>query len=273
MKNPIVSVIITTRNSSSVLEALLESVGEQTYKSKEIIIVDNNSSDLTREIAKKYTSKVFNKGPERSAQRNFGASKSQGEYLLFLDSDMVLTGGIVEECVKKTITENVGGIIIPEKSFGKGFWAKVKALERKINEGENYFEAARFFPKKIFKDLGGYDENLTGPEDWDFPQRVAGKHKIARVKNYILHNEGSPSLQSFARRKYYYGLSVHNYLKKQNISIFSPRTIYFLRSSFYKKWKESFKSPLVAVGMFIMLIVESVAGGLGYLVGRFKNES
>jgi len=208
MKYPVVSAIITTKNSSATLGALLESIKRQTFSKSEVVVVDNNSFDQTGQIAKKYTSKVYSKGPERSAQRNFGASKSQGEYLLFLDSDMVLTENVLDECVKRMVEEKVGGIIIPEKSFGNGFWAKVKALERKINEGGDYFEAARFFPKKIFRDMGGYDENLTGPEDWDFPQRVARKYKIVRTHSYILHNEGEPSLKSFAKRKYYYAFSL-----------------------------------------------------------------
>ncbi|HBL51792.1 MAG: Glycosyl transferase family 2 [Microgenomates group bacterium GW2011_GWA2_39_19] len=273
MKYPVVSAIITTKNSSATLGALLESIKRQTFSKSEVVVVDNNSFDQTGQIAKKYTSKVYSKGPERSAQRNFGASKSQGEYLLFLDSDMVLTENVLDECVKRMVEEKVGGIIIPEKSFGNGFWAKVKALERKINEGEDYFEAARFFPKKIFRDMGGYDENLTGPEDWDFPQRVARKYKIVRTHSYILHNEGEPSLKSFAKRKYYYGLSVHKYLKKQNLPAISPRTVYFLRRSFYKRWKELLVNPLLSAGMLLMLFVESAAGGLGYLVGRFNNES
>src|SRR3989338_5625100 len=102
----------------------------------------------------------------------------------------------------------------PERSFGDGFWAKAKILEREIHQGENYFEAARFFPQKLFWEFGGYDETLTGPEDWDLPQRLAKKHRVGRIKSFILHNEGCPTLFKLAKRKYYYGLSAHQYLKK-----------------------------------------------------------
>lgn len=271
MEKTLVSVIITTRNSSKTIPALLESTIKQSFKQYEIIVVDNKSSDDTQKLAKNYTSKIFNKGPERSVQRNFGASKSVGKYLMFLDADMVLTSNVIADCVKKMEEGNFGGIIIPEKSFGEGFWAKAKALERRINEGESYFEAARFFPKKIFTDLGGYDKNLTGPEDWDFPQRVSNKYNITRIKSYILHNEGKPSLLSFAKRKYYYGLSVHRYLSKQQLPVLNPRTVYFLRGSFYRKWKEIFKNPVVSLGMMVMLFVETAAGGFGYFKGKVEN--
>lgn len=272
MSKPLVSVIITTKNSSLTLIALLESIKAQSYKSIEVILVDNNSSDDTVSIAKKYTQRVFQKGPERSAQRNYGAKMSKGEYLLFLDSDMELSKSVVKDCVEpyKGDDKKIGGIIIPERSFGLGLWSKAKILEREINRGEEYFEAARFFPKKIFFSVGGYDEKLTGPEDWDFPQRVVKEYKISAIKSFILHNEGKLSLKTLAKKKYYYGLSVHQYLEKQNIPVLSPKTIYFFRKGFYKNWRMLIDNPLVTVAMIIMLTIELYFGGLGYLRGRFR---
>lgn len=272
MKNPLVSIIITTKNSARTLEALMKSLYSQTYKPLEIILVDNNSSDKTPEIAKKYTRLVFQKGPERSAQRNFGIAKAKGEFCLVLDSDMVLEKDVVKECVG-LLTKNpsLGAIIIPERSFGQGFWSSVKTFERSINEGENYFEAARFFPKTIITKLGGYDEQITGPEDWDLPQRVAKLYPIGRIKTYINHDEGNHTLMGLARKKYYYGLSVHSYLKKQGLSPVSARTIYLLRPAFYRNWKRLLQHPELTLGLVIMLTAETVAGGWGYLKGRMKS--
>lgn len=269
----LVSVIITTRNSARTLDKLLQSLVKQTYKNIEIILVDNNSSDDTVEIAKKYTKLVCNFGPERSAQRNFAAHKAKGEYLFILDSDMVLTKTVVQECIDKiTGNETLGGVIVPEKSFGEGFWSKAKVFEREINEGENYFEAARFFPKKIYWQFNGYDEGLTGPEDWDLSRRIATEYSFERIKSYILHNEGRHSLWGLVKKKYYYGLSAHKYLRKQHTSAISAQTIYFLRPAFYKKWQMLLSRPLITIGMITMLIFEMIAGGVGYLIGRLNNE-
>jgi len=49
--NPLVSVIITTRNSERTIDKCLSSIKQQTYKNIEIIVVDNNSADKTKEIA------------------------------------------------------------------------------------------------------------------------------------------------------------------------------------------------------------------------------
>jgi len=58
---PLVSIIIPTYNSARTLEQCLISIVAQDYKDIEIIVVDNNSTDTTKEIAQKYTQNVFNK--------------------------------------------------------------------------------------------------------------------------------------------------------------------------------------------------------------------
>lgn len=271
---PIVSAIITTYNSAGTLERLLISLKQQTYKNLEIVVVDNNSKDETVQIAKKYTKLVFNKGPERSDQRNFGVEKSHGSYLLILDSDMEMTPKVVGECVElfESKDPSLGGIIIPEQSVGNGFWTQAKIFEREINRGYDYFEAARFYPKTIFNKYKGYDTELIGPEDWDLPRRVAKDYRIVRISSLILHHEGNLSLKKLYQKKYYYGLSVHKFLKKQQLSPISPSTIYFLRPAFYHNWFRLITHPITTLAMIVMLTVETAGGGLGYLVGRYKND-
>src|ERR1022692_5165255 len=94
----LVSVIVPTKNSAVTLEACLKSIKEQIYYPIELIVVDNHSSDATREIARQFTDKVFVKGPERSAQRNYGAASASGRYLLMVDSDMELDRKVVKAC-------------------------------------------------------------------------------------------------------------------------------------------------------------------------------
>ncbi len=271
-RKSLVSIVITTKNSAATIKRLLISISKQTYSQKEIIVVDNNSEDSTKQFAYLFTDKVYDRGPERSAQRNFGATKAKGNFFLFLDSDMVLTENVLKECVEKANESkgNLGGIVIPEKSYGQGIWAKAKALERKINLGEPYFESARFIPRNIFLKFGGFDEEITGPEDWDLPQRIAKKYQILRIKSLILHNEGKLKLSTLYKKKFYYGLSAHRYLKKHNIPIIGRTTIYFLRPAFYRNWQLLFRSPSLTLAMIIMLSVELFGGGLGYITGRLK---
>lgn len=270
-----VSIIITSKTEGDVIKALLLSATNQTYKNIEVILVDNNSTDNTLKIAKEFKKvKIYNFGPERSAQRNYGAKKSKGKYLLFLDADMKLTQRVVEECVEKINSgKKIGGIAIPEESVAHSFWEKVKSFERSFyNEnGDPITDAARFFPKEIFEKAGGYDETITGPEDWDLPETIREMgYKTDRINEKIYHKERATSLRSLFKKKFYYGLHAHKYLQKHNISLVSPKTVYFLRPLFYKSWRRLVSHPMLALGMIIMLFTQTLGGGLGYIVGRLK---
>ena len=165
-------------------------------------------------------------------------------------------------------------LIIPEESIAHNFWEKVKAFERSFYnlEGDQTTDAARFFRREVFEEVGGYDENITGPEDWDLSESIKKRgYKIGCVKSKILHYERIPNLFSLVEKKYYYALKSYKYLGKQNIPIFSSKTVYFLRPVFYKNWKKLISNPIFAIAMFIMFFLENIAGGAGYLIGRIKN--
>lgn len=272
-KNPLVSVIIPTKNSAEYIDKCLASIKIQSYKKIEIIVVDNNSADKTKEFAKKYIKFIYNKGPERSAQRNFGAKKAKGDFLLFIDSDMELTKDVIKSCVEKFLnskTENIGGIIIPEKSVGTNFWAKCKALERSFYLGIDWIEAPRFFSTKIFNEFKGYDEKQTGTEDYDLPQRIKGKYgsySIIRIENIIFHNEGKLSLLYTLKKKYYYVKTANTYRNnKSNKEFYRKQSSIIERYKlFFRRPRKLFKNPYLGLGMLFMKTSEFAAGGLGYL--------
>lgn len=274
----VVSVIITSRNEEVVITNLLKSLKRQTLKNFEILLIDNNSYDRTVEIAKRMGAKVFDFGPERSAQRNFGAKKAKGKYFLFVDADMELSENVLKQCVAVAQSDEViGAVAIPEKSKAIHFWEKVKAFERSFynEKGDPTTDAARFFKKEAFLKAKGYDETITGPEDWDLPETIRESgYKIDRVTTYIYHRERIPSPFVLAKKKFYYALSSYRYLKKHNIPMIGPKTIYFLRPIFYANgsWKKLLKHPVLAASMFLMLSAELVGGGLGYMVGRIKRK-
>lgn len=162
---PLVSIVITTKNESRNIVACLESVRRQTFRDHEIIVVDNASTDDTKDLARRYTDKVFDHGPERSAQRNFGAAQAAGTYILYLDADMILEPGVVAECAGICQANvRIAGIYIPEQIVGEGFWIKVRAFERGFYDG-TVIDAVRFVPKQVFEVVGGFDTSMCGPED------------------------------------------------------------------------------------------------------------
>ncbi len=89
--NILFSVIIPTHNRAGIIGRAIESVLEQTYQNWELIIVDDGSTDNTREIVESYNDDriryFWKKNEERSIARNFGIDKAEGTYISFLDDD------------------------------------------------------------------------------------------------------------------------------------------------------------------------------------------
>lgn len=259
MNNPLVSVIIPTKNSSRTLDACLRSVKDQSYKNIELIVVDNDSTDGTKEIAKKYTEKVFNFGPERSAQRNFGAQKAEGEYLFINDSDIYFNIDSVKECVELSDREICDAIILPEKSIGDGFWVKVKDFERSFYTGNDLMEGLRFFKKDIYLLLGGYDENLYAGEDWDLTIRFKESgYKISRSNIYIEHDEGNIDLLGSSRKKKYYAVNFFGIYAKKHPKEFKKQMSFFYRFPLRKIIKKGIRHPILFICMTLMKGLELV---------------
>jgi glycosyltransferase involved in cell wall biosynthesis len=260
-----ISVVISTRNASKTLSACLESLKEQSRMPDEIIMVDRDSSDKTVAIARKYTDKIYNYGPERSAQRNFGAKKAVGDYLLFVDADMELTPNVISEGERLVIEDkSIKAVAIPEESFGEGFWASVKAFERSFYLGEEKIEAPRLIDSKSFEVVGGYDENLVAGEDWDLRNRLEAKGiRIGRIKRLIRHNEGRLSLLGSAFKKYYYGRHIKRYLAKGQYSF---TQVFPLRAAFFRNPSKLIRNPDKTIGLLILKGVEYAAAAFG-LVG------
>lgn len=257
-----VSVIITTKNSAQTLGKLLQSIIKQTYSNLEIILVDNHSDDETIEIAKKYTKKVFTKGPERSAQRNFGTHKARGEYLLFLDADMELNRNVIKECIELSNAFKV--IVIPEKTVGKGLLQDIRRFEREMYEGNLSVELARFYAKKVFEKSGGFDKKLTGPEDYDLFYRITKKYPAGRIKSYILHHEEGLTLSKLLQKKFYYARQGAYYGEKHPELIKTQGNLLF-RKAYLKHWQKFIKNPVIGMSFLFTRILETIFAVAGYI--------
>ena len=257
MNDKQVSVIITTKNEEKNIENCLQSIKRQTYPQDkiEIIVVDNNSNDRTKEVARKYTDKVFNWGPERSAQRNLGVKQASGKYILYLDADMILSENVISECVNKCEKEGLVALYIPEKIIGSGFWIKVRDFERSFYN-TTVIDCVRFVRRNKFLEIGGFDKNLTGPEDWDFDRRIKEIGKVDITDAPIYHNEGRFNFRQYLNKKSYYAKTFDKYVQKwgKNDKIIKKQLGFWYRyfGVFIEngKWKRLVKHPGLTIGMY-----------------------
>ncbi len=287
---PVVSVVVTTKNEEGNIANCLKSIKSQTYPQEkiEIIVVDNNSIDRTKEIAKKFTNKIYNKGPQRSAQLNFGVGRAKGKYILFPDADMILSAGIIKECVEKCEKEGYIALYILERIVNlsshqlsnlcnqafnlcnQNFWIKVRDFERSFYN-TTCIDAVRFVKRNKFLEIGGFDKDLDfGPDDWDFDRRIKATGKVDIIDTPLYHNEGEFNLRKYLKKKSHYSKSFDKYIQKwshidssvsNGIKVKTDPIIkkqlgfrYRLFGVFMenKKWKKLLRYPLLTLGMYFL---------------------
>jgi glycosyltransferase involved in cell wall biosynthesis len=263
---PMVSVVVTTRNEEKNIENCLNSILAQTFKNIELIVVDNFSEDRTVEIARKYSAKVYFKGPERSTQRNYGARVSSGEYLLYLDADMILSPTVIEDCVEKCEGDRADALYIPERIVGECFWTKVRDFERSFYTG-TLVDAVRFVRKNLFEKVDGFDESLVGPEDWDFDRRVRKIGRTGIVNVPLYHNEGQFNIKRYLKKKKYYSKGIKKYIRKWGThdqeTTKQVGVWYRLMGVFVEKgkWKRLIRHPICMIAMYCLRLRVAI----GYL--------
>lgn len=270
----LVSVVIPTYNSSRTIENCLISIHNQDYPNIEIIVVDNFSTDSTFEIAEKYADLPLQKWPERTAQKNLGIQKASGKYICFIDSDMSLAPDVISECVALfESSKNIGGIAIPEKTVGEGFFVKVRDFERSFYTGTD-IESARFFLAEDVRKVWGFEEDLIFFEESLLPQKIEklGKSTKNAIKKYIAHDESNITLGKWLKKKYYYGRSMNQYKKRvREIGVREtvetqtrviPRVMIFL-------WNKNFYThPILAISTLGLKGLEFWSWAVGLLTKR-----
>ncbi len=287
--DPLVSVVITTKDEETNIENCLNSIICQNYNNIEIIVVDNYSKDKTIEIAKKYTRKVFSKGPERSAQRNYGMiMKANGIYVIYLDADMLLAPDVIKNCVNYCKDRKYVALHLSEIVLGNSTLSKIRRFEREFYDG-TAIDGARFFLKQVFCKVGGFDENLFkegSGEDWDIDKLIRQEGEISLLPKYynkhikadwplsdfvkqkgvlyipgfsgLYHNEENVNFFSYLKKKFYYTKGFNAYINKWGKKDKDIRKQFgFLYRYFIvffedKKWKKVLKSPFLFLGVFFL---------------------
>lgn len=270
---PLVSVIIPTRDSEATIERCLKSLMEESYENLEIIVVDNHSGDRTIEIAKKYGAKIYLKGPERSAQVNLGAEKSSGKYIYRVDSDFVLQRDVIREAVESCERHGYDAIVIHNTSDPTvSFWARVRKAERDCYRNDELNVAARFWKKKVFESIGGFDETIVAGDDYDLHDRLVKKgFKIGRIKAEEVHIGEPKTLVEVVQKHFYYGKNIRKFVRKnpeRALKQLSP-----FRTSYIKNVSGFSSDIRLVTGFAVYQSVRYTATAIGFLAAKFENRN
>lgn len=284
MSNKLVSVVIPTFNCKEMVRDALESVKVQTYSPLEIIVVDSFSTDGTAELARDYaTVYSFGKDPSQKNvfgapfQRNHGVSKANGEYIYWFDSDMRMKPDTVQRCVDTIERTGADAVIVPEESYGEGFWAKCRRLEKACynRNPRSLTDAARFLRKSVWDALGGLDATLGGNDDYDLQLRLndAG-YKTVKLDDSIRHYEGHLNLRKHLRKKFVYGKTALKYFEKhRHRKGLLTKQYAVVRPDFLTQGDLLLREPVTAAGMLLMKFLEYSAAFVGLVYSQIRKES
>ncbi|MEJ8591156.1 glycosyltransferase [Riemerella anatipestifer] len=190
---PKVSIIIPCFNAEATIKETIESVLKQSYKSIEIVIVDDGSTDNTFELIRAYQNdfiKIFsqqNAGP--SASRNYGASQARGKYLCFIDSDDKIYPEFIETCMDAYSENPKLEIVYTDAEFFEGKSGKWNLSEFSLKQFlvDNCIPIYPIIKKDTFLSLGGFDSHLKYTEDWELWIRIVKQGGGVKKINKILY--------------------------------------------------------------------------------------
>ncbi|MFH1332780.1 MAG: glycosyltransferase [archaeon] len=186
---PKFSIIIPTYNSESFIERCLSNVFEYKGAKDEVIVVDNDSKDGTREIVKKFPAKlVICKKVGAPVARNYGVKFAKNEVLVFVDSDVMVQEGNFERlrslmsnkdlCAVTgnycAYTDAEGILSKFQNLYTHNNYAQIGGVRKKLLYN-SFWTAFCTVRKNCFEDVGGFDESLYALEDIDFGVRLSKK--------------------------------------------------------------------------------------------------
>lgn len=227
------SIIVPVFNRPDEVDELLSSLLNQTFTDFEVLIVEDGSQKPCDEVCNKYADRLDlhyfmkpNSGPGQS--RNYGAERAKGEYLLILDSDVVLPKGYlnaIEEELKGEPADAFGGPDAAHESFTDTQKAISYSMTSFFTTGGirgGKRKLDKFYPRSfnmgirrdVYMELEGFSKMRFG-EDIDFSIRIfkAGKRCRLFPEAWVWHKRRT-DFRKFYRQVYNSGIARINLYKK-----------------------------------------------------------
>ncbi len=191
---PSVSVIIPTYNSAEFLSDAIDSALAQTYGDMEIIVINDGSTDDTRDVLEKYAGHIIyleqkNGGPAKA--RNKGIGFAKGEYIAFLDADDIWLPSKLEEQMSTLASHPDAALVYSRMiNFDQAFEKPSFLWPKTVYSGHIFDEllvedcillSSVVVKASVLREVSGFDEGLLTAEDWNFYLKVAKRHEIVGI--------------------------------------------------------------------------------------------
>ena len=236
---PLVSVIIPTKEEEKYIENTLKAIRNQNYSNIEIIVSDGCSADNTVKIAKKYADKIItNKKIIASSGKNLGARYAKGDILVFVDADTLLSHNWIENAVNlfenKDIIATYGRSEPLEKSIKAKFFSELTNFILHASSAINFRQLTIFViwggnilavRKRIFNKVGRFNERLVLSEDKEIVKKLMHVGKVVFSPKNISY-VSFRRLEKDGYLKWYFRWTVSSILflvlKKSYINYYKP---------------------------------------------------
>ncbi len=198
-EQPLVSVVIPTYNKEKYIGEAVQSALNQTYKNLEVIVVDDGSTDNTKQVVEELIKKdgrvkyFYQENQGSAAARNKGLQEASGEFVAFLDSDDTYFPYAIEKMIYlfKTQPENVKLVYGNFVDVTEG---KSEKIYREISEprpkpllfqqfliGNPLLPTISMLKKDVFDDIGFFDTEFSIAQDYDLWVRLILKYDVAKL--------------------------------------------------------------------------------------------
>ena len=267
---PLVSVMLPLAPDADpdLLDICLRSISAQTYRELEILVLLSEGSppELERVIKNFPQVRKFHGSFTKSAARNFLVRQSKGEYMLYIDVDMELSGNLLEECIDLVMERGSQAIITTQKEAPtRSFWGKCRSLEWDLLSGDIGSSSPYFLMTSTFVEAGGFDESIDMWDDWVLSLRLMSKGiRFDRVQSPILIRDTTNLVEMFVR-KYKRGRFIPALLQKYPDA---PYVKFFDRFKhiYLRNWRVLIRSPILTIGLAFIKFLDLAA----LYAGRFN---
>lgn len=204
---PFVSVILPTYNCANFLSESVGSILSQTYHSYEIIVIDDGSTDNTKEVLHPFMQRITYINLEQNkglpAARNVGIRSAQGEYIAFIDADDLWLPEKLQTDIEYFEKYRDAGMVyskhmnIDEKGRVLGGTPKRRLPSGNIfiqlfSEQNFIIASSVIVRKEVFETTGLFDEQLFNCQDWDMWLRIAFYFKVAGINKPLVKYRHNP---------------------------------------------------------------------------------